>query len=162
MITNFLSPLEFQVSVKRLPEVEFYTQKLEIPSISAQGITVNNPFNYTHITPNKMDFSNLNLSFIVDENMKNYRSIFDWISGISFPHDFDQFKNIKNSKEGLNSDISVIIMNSNKNPNMLINFIDCFPIALSAINLDTTMPTIIYPTATATFTYTYFTVEQYN
>lgn len=162
MITNYLSPLEFQVSVKRLPEVEFFTQKLEIPSLSAPGITMNNPFNYTHLTPSKADFSSLNLSFVVDENMKNYRSVFDWMMGVSFTHDFDKFKNTKNSSDGLTSDISVIILNSNKNANMIINFIDCFPIALSPINLDTTQNSVYYPNVTATFTYTYFTIDQYK
>lgn len=162
MITNYLSPLEFQVTVKRLPEIEFFTQSLEIPSLTTASIVVDNPFNYSHITPNKVTYSSLNLSFIVDESMKNYKSVFDWITGVSFPQDFNQFKTIENSEEGLTSDVSIIIMNSNKNPNIIINFKDCFPVSLSPIRLDTTSPQLIYPTATASFTYTYFTIEEYN
>lgn len=162
MITNYLSPLEFQVTVKRLPDVEFFTQALEIPSLSTAGIMVDNPFNYTHITPNKVTYANLNLSFIVDESMKNYRSVFDWITGVSFPQDFNQFKTLENSEEGLTSDVTIIMMNSNKNPNLVVHFKDCFPISLSPIRLDTTSPQLIYPTATASFTYTYFTIEQFN
>lgn len=162
MITNYLSPLEFQVTVKRLPEVEFFTQTLEIPSMSTAGIVVDNPFNYTHITPNKVTYGNLNLSFIVDESMKNYRSVFDWITGVGFPQNFGQYKNLETSEEGLISDISIIMMNSNKNPNIVVHFKDCFPISLSPIRLDTTSPQLIYPTATVSFTYTYFTIEQFN
>jgi hypothetical protein len=162
MITNYLSPLEFQVTVNRLPEVEFFTQTLEIPSVSAAGIVVDNPFNYTHITPNKVSYSNLNLSFIVDENMKNYMSVFYWMTGVGFPQNYKQFEDLQESEEGLISDISIIVMNSNKNPNIIVNFKDCFPVSLSPIKLDTTSPQLIYPTATATFTYTYFNIEQYN
>ncbi len=162
MITNYLSPLEFQVTVKRLPEVEFFTQSLEIPSLTTAGIVVDNPFNYSHITPNKVTYSSLNLSFIVDESMKNYKSVFDWITGVSFPQNFNQFKTIENSEEGLTSDVSIIIMNSNKNPNIIIHFKDCFPVSLSPVRLDTTSSQLIYPIATASFTYTYFTIEEYN
>ena len=162
MITNYLSPLEFQVTVKRLPEVEFFTQALEIPSLTTAGLVVDKPFNYTHITPNKVSYSNLNLSFIVDESMKNYKSVMDWITGVSFPQNYNQFKNVKDSEEGLTSDISIIMLNSNKNPNIIVNFIECFPISLSPIRLDTTAQQLIYPTAIASFTYTYFTIEQFN
>jgi hypothetical protein len=160
MITNYFSPLEFIVSVKRLPHVEFFTQRTQIPGISAQPIEKPNPFNRTFQTPDKLTYNNFEFSFIIDEKMNNYIEVYNWIKGITFPQRFDQFKQINESKEGLISDISIIALNSNKNPSIEISFKNCFPIGLSEVTLDTTSSDIIYPQATATFQYDYYEIIQ--
>lgn len=160
MITNYFSPLEFIVSVKRLPNVEFFTQRTQIPGVSASPVEKPNPFNVMFETPDKLRYDNLNFSFIIDEKMNNYLEIYNWIKGITFPQNFDQFKAINESKEGRFSDISVLVLNSSKNPSINITYKNCFPISLSEVVLDTTSPDLIYPEATVTFQYDYYEIEQ--
>ena len=160
MITNYFSPLEFIVSVKRLPNVEFFTQRTQIPGVSATPVEKPNPFNVMYETPDKLRYDNLNFSFIIDEKMNNYLEIYNWIKGITFPQNFDQFKAINESKEGRFSDISVLVLNSSKNPSINITYKNCFPISLSEVVLDTTSPDLIYPEATVTFQYDYYEIEQ--
>lgn len=159
MITNYLSPLEFEVTVKRLPNVEFFTQRVSVPGISAQAATMPTPFNMTYFTPDKLNYDQLILQFIVDEKMNNYMEVFNWIVGITFPQNYNQFKTVNESKEGLFSDISIIIKNSSKNPSIVIDFINCHPISLSDVQLDTTAPDVVYPEAAVTFQYDSFTVK---
>lgn len=156
---NYLSPLEFRVTVSRMPNVEFFTQSVQIPGVSVNPPETNNPFNRLVFTPEKLQYSPLALSFILDEKMANYREILSWIKGISFPQDYSQFDAINKSEEGLRSDISVLIMNSSKNPNIVVNYIDCMPVSLSGVRIDTTMQEPIYPTAEVEFAYNYFTIE---
>ena len=92
--------------------------------------------------------------------MNNYLEVYNWLIGITFPQKFDQSKTIKESKEGLISDISILILNSNKNPSINITYKNCFPISLSEITLDTTSSDLIYPEATVTFQYDYYEIEQ--
>lgn len=158
MITNYLSPLEFIITVKRLPSVEFYTQRTSIPGISVNPIEHPTPFKPTFEGGDRLNYDDLNLSFIVDEGMTNYLEIFNWIKGYSFPENFDQYKNIVASQNGLKSDISVKVLNSHKNPSLLIDYRDCFPISLSEVTLDTTQNDVIYPEATVTFRYNYFDI----
>lgn len=160
MITNYFSPLEFIVTIKRLPNIEFFTQRTQIPSVSANPVEKPTPFNMMYETPDKLRYDNLNFSFIIDEKMNNYLEIYNWIKGITFPQNYDQFKAINESKEGRFSDISVVVLNSNKNPSIKITYKNCFPIALSEITLDTTQSDLIYPEATATFQYDYYEIEQ--
>jgi hypothetical protein len=160
MITNFLSPLEFIVTVKRLPNIQFFTQRATIPSVNIQPINKPTPFKTIFETGDNITYSELNLSFIVDEDMNNYIEVFNWLKGLSFPENFGQFKNLKESEDGTRSDISVLVKNSHKNPSVLINYYDCFPISLSEVLLDTTQSDIIYPEATATFQYNYFSIEK--
>lgn len=162
MITNYLSPLEFVVTVKRLPHVQFFTQRVSIPSVSLQPIERPTPFKSLYETGDRLTFGELNLSFIVDENMSNYIEVFNWMKGIAFPNNFDQYKNLENSDDGIRSDISLVIMNSNKNPNIEVNYLNCFPITLSDISLDTTQTDIVYPEATVTFQYNSYDIRIVN
>ena len=158
MITNYLSPLEFIITIKRLPSVEFFTQRTSIPGISVNPIEHPTPFKPTFEGGDRLNYDDLNLSFIVDEGMANYLEIFNWIKGYSFPENFDQYKNLTASQNALKSDISVKVLNSHKNPSMLIDYRDCFPVSLSEVTLDTTQTDVIYPEATVTFRYNYFDI----
>jgi len=158
MITNYLSPLEFIITVKRLPSVEFFTQRTSIPGISVNPIEHPTPFKPTFEGGDRLNYDDLNLSFVVDEGMTNYLEIFNWIKGYSFPENFDQYKNLAASQNGLKSDISIKVLNSHKNPSLLIDYRDCFPISLSEVTLDTTQNDVIYPEATVTFRYNYFDI----
>jgi hypothetical protein len=160
MITNYFSPLEFIVTVKRLPHIEFFTQRTQIPSVSATPVEKPTPFNIMYETPDKLRYENFNFSFIIDEKMNNYLEIYNWIKGITFPQNYGQFKEINESKEGRFSDISVLVLNSNKNPSINVTYRNCFPISLSEITLDTTSSDLIYPEAIVTFQYDYYEIEQ--
>lgn len=160
MITNYLSPLEFVVTVKRLPHVQFFTQKISVPSLSATAIERPTPFKVLTETGDKLSYGELNLSFIIDEQMNNFIEIVDWMKGINFPESFDQFKKLNESNDGLRSDISLLIMNNKKNPNIEINFIDCFPTNLSEISLDTTATDVMYPEASVSFAYNSYSISK--
>lgn len=160
MITNFFSPLEFVVSVKRLPNVQFFTQAVNLPSFSIQQIDQPTPFKPIPVAGDQAGYGDLPLSFIIDENMNNYIEVYNWMKGLSFPENFDQYKNLDTSEYGLLTDISIVIMNSHKNPNIDIQFKDCFPVNLSDVVLDTTQSDVIYPQATVTFTFKDFTITK--
>lgn len=160
MVPNYFSPLEFRISVKRLPAVEFFTQQTSIPGISTNPISQPTRFNPVFRTGDSTTFSNLDLTFILDEGMNNYIEIFDWMISASFPENHDQYRNIQQSQEGLFSDISVLLLNSKKNSNLEITYKSCFPIALSDVALNTTESDVTYPQVTATFQYDSFSIKR--
>ena len=160
MITNYLSPLEFVVTVKRLPHVQFFTQKAAIPSISINPIDRPTPFKVLHETGDRLTYGELNLSFIIDEKMNNFIEVFNWMHGIAFPSSFSEYKNLNESEEGIRSDISIVIHNSNKNPHIEFHFKDCFPLSISEVMLDTTASDIQYPEANVVFAYNGYTIKQ--
>jgi len=159
MITNYLSPIEFVVSVARLPNVEFFTQKAVIPGISMNPTQQPTPFKTLYTTPDRLEYQELDLSFIIDENMDNYKEIFSWMEGMGKPDEFDQFRNLKESQYGLASDITLIIKNSSRNPNLIFVFKECFPINLGSVSLDVTATDVFHPECTVTFRHNGFTVN---
>lgn len=160
MINNYFSPLEFKILIKRLPNVTFFTQRTMIPSISTTAIQQPTPFNPLYRTPDQVNYSALDLTFIVDEAMNNYTEIFDWMISSTVATGHDAFRQLKASDEGLFSDISVIALNSKKNASIEVNYINCFPTSLSEIQLNTTETDVTYPEATATFQYDRFTINR--
>jgi hypothetical protein len=159
MINNYFNPIEFQVSIKRLPNVEFFVQRTTIPSVNAQAPTTPTPFNPIHHTPDKLAYGVLEMTFIIDKKMENYIEILNWIKGNTFPERYAQFRRQMAQPEGLYSDITVTAYNSHKNPVVTFTYRNCQPVTLTEVMLDTTSPDLIHPQATVIFAYDYFDVE---
>lgn len=159
IINNYLSPTNFSVSIQRLPHVEFFTQKASVPSLTASAIELSSPTNPFYEVPQNISYTDLELSFIVDENMNNYKEVLNWMEGISGPESTKQTKSLL-AENGFKSDIILTITNSHKNPHMQFTFKDSFPTSLGAINLDVNVQDVSYATCSVTMRYDTFTMEQ--
>lgn len=148
---NYLSPVEFRFVIKRLPYTTFFTQSVSLPGVSINPVEQSTPFKNLYFTGDKLLYDQFTVNFRVNENMDNYMEIYNWMVGLSFPENFEQFANLDDSQDGLYSDASVLVMNSGRNPNILYKFKDIFPINLSNLDLDTTVADIDYVPANVTF-----------
>ena len=117
---NFLSPLNFQFSIKRAPNVNFFLQKVNIPSLRLPSINIPTQFvpiptQFTHL-----EYGQFNIEFKVDEDFQNYMELYNWITALGFPDNYSQRAaidaNPSYSGNGVVSDISLIALNSAKNP----------------------------------------------
>ena len=69
---NFLSPVGFKFSLKRAPAVAFFCNQANIPSLDL-GIAEQPTYFRDIPTPgDKIQFGDLSLRFIVDEDLVNY------------------------------------------------------------------------------------------
>lgn len=148
---NYLSPIEFRFVINRLPYVSFFTQRASLPGISMNPASQPNPFKMLYHSPDTMTYDQLTVEFRVDENMKNYDEIYNWMIGLAFPDRFPQFADLKESDAGLYSDATFLIMSNGRNPNIEYKFKNIFPISLTSIDLDTTSGDVNYITASVTF-----------
>lgn len=160
---NFLSPLGYSFGVKKLPNVNFFATRVNVPGVSMAAVEIPTPFNRVPISGDKVQFDELNVTFKVDEDMRNYIEVFDWIMGLGFPERFEQYKNLasrgKFTNEGLYSDATLTITTSAMNPNIELTFKELFPITLSEIDFSSTEADIEYVTATVTFRYREYTIK---
>ena len=129
MNTNYLSPIGFTVAVSRLPHVEFFTQKAFIPGVTLEAPQLANPMGNLFVAGDRLAYQDLDLSFLADENMTNYMECYNWMHALSSPEKFDDYAPLEKGVEGLTSDISIMILNSNKNMNIIFNFINCTPVS---------------------------------
>ena len=161
---NFLSPLGFKFFVKKLPNVNFFAQKANIPGISI-GATPEqaNPFVAIPYQGDHAQFNELEVTFRVDENLQNFLEIQNWIRALTFPEEFEQFAALFKAKpgsgDGLKSDASLVITTNGKNPNFECLFQDIFPISISDLVFDTTDESVNYLDATVQFRYTLYKIS---
>jgi len=161
---NFLNPLNFKFSLKRAPNVNFFIQKVNIPSISLPSMDIPTMFNPIPIPHTHMEYGELGITFKVDEDFQNYLEIHNWIRALGFPEQFEERTAISSKPEytgdGLYSDISLIILNSARKPNYEFVFRSAFPIDLSSVDFDTSDTDVDYVSASATFKYMLFDIAK--
>ena len=165
---NFLAPVGFKFNLQRSPSVAYFCNQANIPDIS---LGVAQQPNYLRDIPtpgDKMDFGDLSLRFLVDEDLKNYMEIQKWMRGLGFPESLQEFEEFE--KEGRNrlprryaqfgdqiySDGTLQILSSNLVAKFNVNFTELFPYSLSTLAFDATDTDIEYFTAEVSFKYTMY------
>ena len=163
---NFLSPVGFKFSLKRAPGVAFFCNQANIPSMDL-GIA-EQPTNLRNIpTPgDKIQFGDLTLRFLVDEDLVNYMELQRWIRGLGYPENMDEFRklegeavlpgNFGQAGDNIYSDGTLQILSSNLVPSFQVVFTDMFPYTLSTVTFDATDTDIDYFTADVSFKYTIY------
>lgn len=136
---NQLNVVSFETNFTRLPNVNFFCQRINIPSIGLGLASQATPFSDIPVLGDKLIFEQLTLNFIVSEDLSNYLEIYNWLISIGFPENDTQF-NLNNNNveptENLRSDMNIIINTNKSNPNYSITFRDAFPVSLGSIELD--------------------------
>mgnify|MGYP001434682181 FL=1 len=161
---NFLSPAAFQFNITKVPKVSFFCSSASIPSISLETNTQPSYLKDIDVPGEKLNYENLTLRFLVDEDLKNYMAIHNWMTGLGFPESTKDFKDeITKPDTSIDmnqqySDGSLSIQNSNFRTNAIVKFKDLFPISLTSLEFDTGVTDIQYFTAEASFKYLVYNI----
>lgn len=157
---NFLAPQGLRFLVRRMPNVNFFVQRANIPGINLPAVEAPNPFVQVPHGGDHITYNELVVTFKVDEDLKNYLEIHDWIRGLGFPEEHQEYADLLASAEGLNSDVVLMILTSAKNPNLEVTFKDALPVNLSDLIFDTTDDQVTNITASAAFRYISFDIAR--
>ena len=163
---NFLSPVGFKFSLKRAPGVAFFCNQANIPSMDL-GIAEQPTYLRNIPTPgDKIQFGDLTLRFLVDEDLVNYMELQRWIRGLGYPESMEEFRklegeavlpgNFGQAGDNIYSDGTLQILSSNLVPSFQVVFNDMFPYTLSTVTFDATDTDIEYFTADVSFKYTIY------
>tara|TARA_B100000963_G_scaffold208151_1_gene181293 strand:- start:145 stop:735 length:591 start_codon:yes stop_codon:yes gene_type:complete len=173
---DYADPTKFKFSITKLPLVEFFTTTANLPGINLGESVFPTPFKQIPLQGDELTFDNLEITFLVDERLENYRELHQWLVGIGFPKARTQFSSFKKdesqtfptaesvkgeaTKPGVASgvqamfgDATLTIMTSKNNPVMEVRFSDVYPVALSGLSFNQQETDITYLTATCTFQY---------
>ena len=159
IINNYLSPASFTVSIDRMPNVEFFAQGISIPGVSGTPIAMATPLRTMYQPQDQLNYDDLTIQFIVDEQMNNYKEVLRWMEGLGAPESTKQYADYDKGNATLASDISVVITNSHKNPNIKFTFKEAFPVTLGGIELNVNTQDIAYATCDVTMRYESFIFE---
>jgi len=169
---NYLSPVNFDLIISKLPKTRYFCTGVNIPSINFSEATMETRLAIQSALPgDKITFDPLTVKFVVDEDMKNYQEIFDWIMRLGPGIDPDDFKTLigqvdtgttvttRGDNLEMYSDATLMINTSSNNANVEFNFIDCFPTSLGAIEFSADAQDVAYAQCDLTLRYTYYTIK---
>lgn len=165
---NFLSPTGFKFTLSREPRVAFFCNQANIPDLTL-GVAVQPSYLKSLPTPGEIiEFGDLTLRFLVDENLENYMCIQNWIRGLGFPEVLTQFSDLEqrgtiqgnyaNDLQNIYSDGTLQVLTSSQIPNFQVVFKDLFPYTLSTLTFDATNSDVNYFTADVSFKYTVYDI----
>lgn len=135
---NYLMPTGFKVIVnrKRFSNLEFFANTVSHPTVSITAAPLNFRRADTFQPGDKLNFDELSIDAIMDENMYVYNEVFDWVTGL-----VEENQKPQNLRAGLEDtatyDISVLVLNSNNNTIRTIQYKNAFPTTLGTINFNT-------------------------
>ena len=179
---DYASPTQFKFQITKLPKVEYFCTAVNIPGISIPSPAQPTPLADIPLPGETISFEDLSVTFMVDENLENYREIHGWMYGIGFPISRTQFGSLVDAnndrfpttgKDSLAtdpgktkygakplgpifSDATLNVLTSKNNANIEVRFSDVFPTALSGLSFDQQADDVNYLSATVTFKYKVF------
>ena len=160
---NFLSPVGFKFTLAKDPKVSFFSNSARIPEISLGTAIQSNYLKDLDIPGDKLTYGDFSLRFLVDENLENYMSIHNWLTGLGFPETGKDYTDLI-IEDGLRdpqnafSDGSLHILNSNYRDVAIVKFRDLFPTFLTSLDFESSDTDINYFTAEVTFKYTVYNI----
>ena len=173
---DYASPTQFRFMLNQLPKVEFFTTATNLPGITLSEAIQNTPFKDIPMPGNKLDYGDLEVTFICDEYLENYTSLHEWMLAFGFPKNREQFSTFRSvtsnaptdtrgsnkdigvtsastPMKGMFSDATLTILSNKNNPIVEVRYADIFPTALSGLEFNQNATDVEYISATATFKY---------
>jgi len=178
-VLDYASPVQFRFKCSKLPTVEFFCQTANIPGISLGQATVDTPLKSIPFPGDELSYQDLGISFLVDENLNNYKEIHDWLLGLGAPQNHNQFSTLRDTGTdrfpgqttnspnnnavpdgGTYSDATLTILNSKNIAKVEIRFHNIFPTALGSLSYDVQASDVNYLQASVDFSYMYYEIVQ--
>ena len=181
---DYASPIQFRFKMTKLPLVEFTVQTANIPGISLGTATVPTPLYDYPIPGDTLTYQSLDMSFLVDENLSNYKELHDWLSGLGFAKNHTEFADLQGTgadrfpgttsstaatgtsikkpldEGGIYSDATLTVLNSKNIAKTEIRFRNVYPTSLGSLSYDIKASDVDYLTVQASFNYLNYDIVQ--
>ena len=180
-VFDYSQQSQFKVFLPLFPTTEWFVVRANIPGVSLGQAVQTTPMIDIPIIGDKLTYDDFYVTFLVDEELKNYTEMHDWLINCAAPEKRSQFQgkarpdgipqrpqteimdlllgNVKQSDRDLYSNLDLFIMSSKNNPVVKIQMVEAFPISLTNIEYSHQESDVTYAECTATFAFSYFTIS---
>jgi hypothetical protein len=162
---NGMHPNKFILSFTALPTIEYWALSVNVPGLSGGEVLRSTPFIDLFVPGEKLQINPLSITFIVDEDLRGWMEIYQWLRDLTFPKDFSEYGKLPNRPGVFHatlpqySDATLLILDSKQNPHIRIKLQNCFPTSLTDILLSSTSAPEEPITADATFRFDLYEIE---
>lgn len=142
---SMLTPLGFRLTInaQEFRYLEYFCTAASLPSVGLPAVQANFRSIYPQLSGESLKYEPFSITFIVDEELKNYLEIYNWM----YENANDKIKY---------RDMTLSILSNQNNKNKELQFMSVIPTSLSSIEFDTRTTDIEYLTCTVEFAYTAF------
>ena len=180
-VFDYATGTQWRLAFNRLPKTTWFCTAANIPGITLGEAQYATPMSDMFVTGDKLTFETLNITFIVDEELQNYRELWDWLVGMGSPVSHSQWETTLAKGDGairtfstpdadprtkstyeesnLYSDATLIVYSSKNQPKVEVKFKNMFPTSLSSLEYSQEATDVEYFKASATFRYLYYEFE---
>ena len=180
-VFDYSQQSQFKVFLPLFPTTEWFVVRANVPGVSLGQAVQTTPMLDMPIIGDKLTYDDFYVTFLVDEELKNYTEMHDWLINCAAPETRSQFQgkarpdgipqrpqteimdlilgNVKSSDRDLYSNLDLFIMSSKNNPVVKIQMVEAFPISLTNIEYSHQESDVTYAECTATFAFSYFTIS---
>jgi hypothetical protein len=166
--TNYLRPNSFKFQIAKIPNVTFTCQSANLPQLSLGAAIQQTPFVDIPHPGDKVSFGEFIIQFLINEDMSNYKELYDWIGSIGVFSNGNEYGKLTNrasvfapsAYQNVFSDAALLVLDSNNQPVVRLNFQDLWPTSVEGLNFDITSSGMEYFVGTASFRYKVFTIQQ--
>ena len=120
---NFLSPIGFIFLLDKAKKASFLCQRAEIPTMSLGEVNIPTRGLVPIPVEGNMRYGDLTISFIVDEDLKNYMELHNWMRALGTPQELAERKSWRDlhrkdpSQDPRFSDATLQVLNNNNQVN---------------------------------------------
>ena len=181
---DYASPIQFRFKITKLPKVEFFIQTANIPGINLGTATVPTPLYDYPVPGDTLTYQSLDISFLCDENLSNYKELHDWLSGLGFAKNHTEFADLQATgadrfpgttsstaatgtsikqplaEGGIYSDATLTVLNSKNIAKTEIRFKNVYPTSLGSLSYDIKASDVDYLQVAASFNYLNYDIVQ--
>ena len=184
---DYASPTQFKFNIIKLPKVEYFCTAINIPGISINYVEQQSPLKDIPHPGEKLKYADLQMTFIVDENLENFQEIHGWLYGLGFPDGYSDYKSLMDagqdrfptskgsvsdelgkvrypapSQGAAFSDATLMVLTNKNNPVVEVRFKDVFPISLGGLQYNQQATDINYLTCDVIFKYSIYRFANIN
>lgn len=164
--TNLVKETNFSFRLAYIPNTIFHLQTAPLPGISGNPVVIATPNTPMNVPGDVLEYEQLSITFLVDENLDNWREIHDWMVKLYTAKDTADYTDLKNESllnDNLGvgvSDATLSIKTNKQNPNLQVKFREIYPVSLSGLEFSATTDDSSNIVATAEFAYNTYDIEK--
>ena len=154
---NLLQSNKFVFVCTQAPFLNLFSQTAFIPGMSQSIAIQDTPHNTIPHFGDKLDYDTLDVDFLVDEDIRVFEEIKNWMEGLTGPESPIQVRD--QQRKGFYSDIHLLSSTNSETDNLTCVFKSAFPVSLGPVNLAHTSEDT-YITSTVQFAYESYEIRR--
>lgn len=158
--TSFLQANKFTFVFPTLPFLKYFCQTVTLPSVSTSPVSISTPFSDVYRHGDKLVYDQLNVTAIIDEDLRVWEETYNWMLSLTKPEEFEQYVRYVDKKADPYHD-GVLTLNTNSNiPNIRITFQRCHPVSIGSVNFSVMENAQTIMTLDITFRYDGYLIQR--